>query len=101
MSSTPVSTNETSIRIQQAQAMGKVRDQPAQPFVISEEEVRLNFRNINCRSASGSDNVSGKTLKLCSDSLASVFTQLLQRSFSESKNLEDVYHNPSPKETIP
>ena len=83
MSSTPVSTNETSIRIQQAQAMGKVRDQPAQPFVISEEEDRLNFRNINCRSASGSDKVSGKTLKLFSDPLAPVCTQLLQISFNE------------------
>ena len=74
--------DQRDLRIQQAQAMEKVRDKPAQPLVISEEEVRLNFRNINCRSASGSDKVSDEILKLCSDSLIPVFTQLLHRSFN-------------------
>ena len=63
--------------------MEKVRDQPARPFVTNEEDVRLNIRNISSKSASGPDDGSGKTLKLCSDSLASVLTELLLTSFNE------------------
>ena len=63
--------------------MEKIRDQPARPLVTNEENVRLNFRNFNSKSASGPDDGSGKTLKLCSDSLAPVLTELLQRSFNE------------------
>ena len=63
--------------------MEKVLDQPVRPFVTSEEDVRLNFRNINSKSASGHDDGSGKTLKLCSDFFAPVLTELLQRSFNE------------------
>ena len=55
--------------------MKKIRDQPARPFVTSEADVRLNFRNINSKSASGPDD---KTLKLCCDSLAPDLTELLQ-----------------------
>ena len=63
--------------------MEKVRDKPARPCVTNEEDVRLNFRNINSKSASGPDDGSGKTLKLCSDSLAPVLTGLLRTSFNE------------------
>ena len=66
--------------------MEKVRDQPVRPYVPNEEDVRLNFRDINTKSASGPDDGSGKTLKLCSDSLAPVLTELLQRSFNEVHN---------------
>jgi hypothetical protein len=68
---------------QQAQAMEKLRHLPAQPFVISEEDVRLDFRKVNSRSAAGPDNVSGKTVRACSESLAPVYTRLFQRSFDE------------------
>ena len=64
------------------QLMEKVQDQRPWPFVTNEENVRLNFRNINSKSASGPDDGSGKSLKLCSDSLAPVLTELLQRSFN-------------------
>lgn len=68
---------------QQTQAVNGERDQPVRPYVTNEEDVRLNFRNINSKSASGPDDGSGKILKLCSDSLAPVLTELLQRSLSE------------------
>ena len=62
-------------------ALGKHRQLkeklPLWPFVTNEENVRLNFRNINSKSASGPDDGSGKTLNLCSDSLAAVLTELL------------------------
>ena len=63
--------------------MEKVQYQPPWPFFTNEENVRLNFRNINSKSASGPDDGSGKSLKLCSDSLARILTELLERSFNE------------------
>ena len=86
MFSSPASTSETSALSKHRQLMEKVRDQPARPYVPNEEDVRLNIRNINFKSASGPDDGNGKTLKLCSDSLAGVLTELLQRSFNEGHN---------------
>ena len=82
--------------------MEKILDQPARPFITNEEDVRLNFRNINSKSASGTDDGSGKTLKLCSDSLAPVLTEL-QRSFNEGhipKIWKMQKDNSRPNETI-
>ena len=57
-------------------------------------------------SAAGPDNISGKTLKECSDSLARIFTNLFQRSLDEgtipslwkTSTIIPVAKKPSPKE---
>jgi hypothetical protein len=68
---------------EQQQAMDRVRELPDFPIVTTEEDVRTLFSKLNARSASGPDGVSSKTLKLCCDSLAPVFTRLFHRSFAE------------------
>ena len=81
--------DQQDFRTQQAQAMEKVRDQLAQPFSNYEGEVCLNFRSINCRSASRPDNVSDKILKLCSDSLAPLFLLSCSRGPSTKDTFQE------------
>ena len=68
---------------EQQLAMGRVHEQTDSPIFTNEDDVRSLFSKLNARSASGPDGVSSKTLKLCCDSLAPVFTRLFQRSFTE------------------
>ena len=49
----------------------------------SSAKVEDNVQQNDFRSASEPDDASGKTLKLCSDSLARILTELLERSFNE------------------
>ena len=53
------------------------------PIQVKERDVENLFKKLNHKSASGPDNVASKTLKLCSDSLAKVYTLLMQWSFNE------------------
>jgi hypothetical protein len=64
-------------------AMQRVHEQSGDPISTTDDDVRNLFRKLNARSASGPDGVSSKTLKLCCDSLAPVFSRLFQRSFTE------------------
>ena len=63
--------------------MEEVRCRQSQPVEISQEAVRTCFLKVKTHSAAGPDNISGRTLNGCSDSLAPVFTNLFQRSLDE------------------
>ena len=58
--------------------ISKVIDKLDDPINVTEEEIRTLFKKLNAKSASGPDNIPSKVLKLCSDSLAYVFTALIQ-----------------------
>ena len=68
---------------QQKEIMEEVHCRQSQPVQISQEAVRTCFLKVKTHSAAGPDNISGKTLKECSDSLAPIFTKLFQRSLDE------------------
>lgn len=51
----------------QKQPMARVWMLPAEPVIISEDNMHHAFCHINFRSVSSPDNASGKTLKLCSN----------------------------------
>ena len=68
---------------QQNVAMEEVRYRPSQPVQISQEAVRNCFLKAKIHSAAGPDNISGRTLKESSDSLAPVFNHLFQRSLDK------------------
>eukprot|EP00745_Piridium_sociabile_P003480 TRINITY_DN12039_c0_g1_i1.p1 TRINITY_DN12039_c0_g1~~TRINITY_DN12039_c0_g1_i1.p1 ORF type:complete len:561 (-),score=151.19 TRINITY_DN12039_c0_g1_i1:152-1588(-) len=63
--------------------MEKVLSRPSQPVPISLDEVRTSFRKVRARSAAGPDNISGRLLRECCESLAPVFLELFQRSLDE------------------
>ena len=64
--------------------MNGIRCRPSQPVVISREAMRNCFLKRKTHSAAGPDNISSRTPKECSDSLAPVLTKLFQRSLDES-----------------
>ena len=68
---------------EQKQEINNALEKLDQPINVSEEEIRLLFKRLNAKSASGPDNIASRVLKLCSDSLANVFTALIQWSFNE------------------
>ena len=86
--------------------MEEVHCRQSQPVQISQEAVRNCFLKVKTHSAAGPDNISGKTLKECSDSLAPIFTKLFQRSLDEgtipslwkNSTIIPVAKKPSPKE---
>ena len=57
-----------------------VRQMPHIPVEFEEQEVEACFKKINPRSASKPDNISGRVLKNCCNSLAPVFCRLFQES---------------------
>ena len=91
---------------QQKEIMEEVHCRQSQPVQISQEAVRTCFLKVKTHSAAGPDNISGKTLKERSDSLASIFTKLFQRSLDEgtipslwkTSTIIPVAKKPSPKE---
>ena len=70
--------------MEQERVMSETQSRSSHPVVVSNEDVRACFRKVNPRSAAGPDKVSGRTLKECSESLAPVFTKLIQMSLDES-----------------
>ena len=70
-------------KCEQQQAMNKAKNNHGNPILATVEDVRNRFKHLNARSASGPDNVSSKTLKICCDSLAPVYVKLFNRSFRE------------------
>ena len=68
---------------EQQQAMEKIQFKDSVRVNASIENVRNRFKNLNVRSASGPDGVSSKTLKICCNSLAPVYSKLFNRSFKE------------------
>ena len=64
--------------------ISKAQDKLDEPINVKEDEVRTLFKRLNVKSAAGPDKIEGKILKLCSDSLATVFTSLIQWSFNEN-----------------
>jgi len=55
----------------------------AQPVIVSKEDVHHAFFHVNSWGTSSPDIISMKTLKLCNDSLAPVYTSLLWQSVLE------------------
>ena len=70
--------------MEQERVMSETQSRSSHPVVVSDEDIRACFRKVNPRSAAGPDKVSGRTLKECSESLAPVFTKLIQMSLDES-----------------
>ena len=68
---------------EQQEALIRARERVGEPITVSAAEVHKIFKGLNPRSAAGPDNVTGKTLKLCSEVLAPVYARLFQRSFAE------------------
>ena len=68
---------------QQKEVMEEVHCRPSQLAEIRQEAVRTCFLKVKTHSAAGPDNISGRTLKECRDSMAPVFTNLFQRSLDE------------------
>ena len=64
--------------------MLETQSHSSHPVVVSDEDVRACFRKVNPCSATGPDKVSGRMLKECSESLALVFTKLIQMSLDKS-----------------
>ena len=75
--------DQQDFRTEQKQSMDRVNMLPSIPFTTTEDEVRQSFKRLNVRSAPGPDGITSRTLKMCNDSLSSVFTKLFNRSFSE------------------
>ena len=69
---------------EQERVMSETQSRSSHPVVVSDKDVRACFRKVNPRSAAGPDKVSGRTPKECSESLAPVFTKLIQMSLDES-----------------
>ena len=65
---------------QQKQTLDSVMQLDHERIVVEEAEIGRLFKHINVRSAAGPDNISGKLLKLCHESLTPVFTNLFQWS---------------------
>ena len=70
-------------KAEQERAMQQVHEMPSSPITFTDDDVRSLFKKLNARSASGPDGVSSRTLKMCRDSLAPVFSRLFQQSFTE------------------
>ena len=70
--------------MEQERVISETQSRSSHPVVVSDEDVRACFRKVNPRSATVPDKVSGRTLKECSESLAPVFTKLIQMSLDES-----------------
>ena len=68
---------------EQQRAMQEVRSRPSTPVAITTEEVKASFRQVRVRSAAGPDDISGRLLRECGDSLAPVYCELFQRSLDE------------------
>ena len=51
--------------------------------VVTEEEVRTEFRRVHPKKAAGPDQIKPKILKTCADQLAGIFTVLFNLSFSQ------------------
>lgn len=69
--------------LEQQQALARVKERTGDLINVNVTDVQKIFKGLNARSAAGPDGVTGKTLKLCSEALAPVFTHLFQRSFQE------------------
>ena len=69
--------------VEQERVMAETQSRSSHPVEVNEEDVRACLKKINPRSATSPDNVSGRTLKGCSESLAPVFTELIQMSLDE------------------
>ena len=91
---------------EQAEMLNALSQVEGNTLVISEDEVRNSFQNLNIRSACGPDNISGLVLKKCSSSLSPVFAKLFQKSLDSSQvpvvwktsSLVPVPKNRNPKE---
>ena len=70
--------------MEQERVMSETQSRSSHPVVVSDEDVRACFRKVNPRSTTGPDKVSGRMLKECSESLALVFTKLIQMSLDKS-----------------
>ena len=57
---------------------------PSTPVTITTEEVRASFRQVRVRRAAGPDDISGRHIHECGDSLTSVYCELFQRSLEEA-----------------
>ena len=68
---------------QQKEVMEEVRCRPPQPVEISQEAVTSSFLKVKIYSAADPDNISSRTPKECSDTLAPVFSHLFRRSLDE------------------
>jgi len=64
---------------------------PSTPVTITTEEVRASFRQVRVRRAAGPDDISGRHIHECGDSLTSVYCELFQRPLDEGDSLTSVY----------
>ena len=70
--------------MEQEWVMSETQSRSSHAVVVSDEDIRVCFRKVNPRSATGPDKVSGRTPKECSESLAPVFTKLIQMPLDKS-----------------
>ncbi|XP_070184747.1 uncharacterized protein [Littorina saxatilis] len=68
---------------EQRKVMEEVLSRPSTPIIITTDEVRSTFKKVKARSAAGPDNITGRRLRECGDSLAPVYRELFQRSLDE------------------
>ena len=68
---------------EQLKVMEEVFSRPSTPVTITTDEVRASFKKVKARSAAGPDNITGRLLRECGDSLAPVYRELFQRSLDE------------------
>ena len=81
-----------------------VNEDSAPPFFVTEHDVRCLFKTLKANKAAGPDNIKPKTLKLCSDQLAHVFSFIFNWSL-ETCTVPSCFKKstiiPVPKKTSP
>ena len=89
---------------EQSEVLEEIESLPCESVKVQDEEVRKLFGKVKPRSAPGPDEISGKTLKNCNESLAPVFSRLFEQSLVEGK-VPDAWKTstivPVPKKTNP